>query len=332
MIRVAQFGAGRIGKVHAMSVAAHPEAELAHVVDILEPSAIALAEKYGAKVSDSAGALGDQSVDAVVIASSTDTHLDLILAAVEAKKPIFCEKPVDLSLERVDAQMEVIETAPVPVLIGFQRRYDRHIRGVKAAIDEGRLGDVEIVKITSRDPSPPPIEYINVSGGLFRDMMIHDLDLARWLLAEEPVEVCALGSCLVDETIGEAGDVDTAAVTMKTASGKLAQIDNSRRATYGYDQRVEAFGSKGMARAENVQTTTVEVWDAVDVAREKPPYFFLERYADAYRVEFDHFMDVVKGEAEPAVTARDGRQALALADAALNSTKSGRTVTPSTIG
>ena len=196
MIRVAQFGAGRIGKVHAMSVAAHPEAELAHVVDILEPSAIALAEKYGAKVSDSAGALGDQSVDAVVIASSTDTHLDLILAAVEAKKPIFCEKPVDLSLERVDAQMEVIETAPVPVLIGFQRRYDRHIRGVKAAIDEGRLGDVEIVKITSRDPSPPPIEYINVSGGLFRDMMIHDLDLARWLLAEEPVEVCALVAVL----------------------------------------------------------------------------------------------------------------------------------------
>ncbi len=293
------------------------------MVDVHGPSAKSLAEEYGSKVTDSAGALGDPSVDAVVIASSTDTHLDLILAAIEAGKPIFCEKPVDLSLERVDEQMDAIEAAPVPVLIGFQRRYDRHISGVKAAIDEGRLGDVEVVKITSRDPSPPPIEYINVSGGLFRDMMIHDFDLARWLLGEEPVEVCALGSCLVEETIGDAGDIDTAAVTMKTSSGKLAQIDNSRRATYGYDQRVEAFGSKGMARAENVPTTTVEVWDAVDVAREKPPYFFLERYADAYRAEFDHFVDVVKGVAEPAVTVRDGRQALALAGAALTSSSRG---------
>lgn len=330
MIRLAQFGAGRIGQVHAANVAAHPEASLACVVDIHQWSARTLADRYGAAVRDATEVFNDADVDAVLIASSTDTHLDLILAAVEAEKPIFCEKPVDLSLERVDAQIDLIEASSVPVQIGFQRRYDTHLSGVKSAIDERRLGDVEVVKITSRDPSPPPIEYINVSGGLFRDMMIHDFDLARWLLGEEPVEVCALSSCLVEDAIGEVGDVDTAAVTMKTASGKLAQIDNSRRASYGYDQRVEAFGSKGMARAENVPTSTVEVWDAVDVAREKPPYFFLERYADAYRAEFDHYLSVVKGDAEPSITVHDGRQALALADAALASSKSGRIEAPST--
>ncbi len=314
--------------MHAANIAAHREAQLAYVVDVHAPSAKALADQYGATVGDATGVFSDADVDAVIVASSTDTHLDLILAAIEAGKPVFCEKPIDLSLARVDAQLDVIEAASVPVLIGFNRRYDVHFAGVKAAIDEGRLGDLEIVKITSRDPSPPPIEYINVSGGLFRDMMIHDFDLARWLLGEEPVEVYASGSCLVDAEIGEAGDVDTAAVTMKTASGRLAVIDNSRRASYGYDQRLEAFGSKGMAKAENVPTTTVEVWDAVDVSREKPPYFFLERYAVAYKAELDHFLSVVRGEAEAAVTARDGRQALALADAALESSRSGRTITP----
>ncbi|HAA78105.1 TPA: inositol 2-dehydrogenase, partial [Candidatus Latescibacteria bacterium] len=257
-------------------------------------------------------------------ASSTDTHLDLILEGIKAGKAVFCEKPLDLDLGRVDERMDEIEAADTPVLVGFNRRYDPNFKAVHDAIANGKIGDLEMVKITSRDPGPPPIEYINVSGGLFRDMMIHDFDLARWLLGEDPVEVFASASCLVDPAIGNAGDIDTAVVTMKTASGKLCQIDNSRRAVYGYDQRMEVFGSKGMAKADNVQTNTVEVWDGDRVHREKPPYFFLERYAEAYRAELDHFVDVVSGKAEPAVTARDGRQALALADAALTASQSGQ--------
>lgn len=325
MLNIAQFGAGRIGAVHATNVAANESTNLKWVVDVFEASATKLADEHGAQAStDPAEALGDPDVDGIIIASSTDTHLDLILEGVKAGKAVFCEKPLDLDLGRVDAKLEEISGGSVPVLIGFNRRYDPNFKAVYDAIGNGSIGNLEMVKITSRDPSPPPIAYINVSGGLFRDMMIHDLDLARWLLGEEPVEVFASASCLVDEAIGEAGDVDTAIVTLKTASGKLCQIDNSRRAVYGYDQRMEVFGSKGMAKADNVQTNTVEVWGADHVQREKPPFFFLERYADAYRAELDHFVDVVQGKAEPAVTAHDGRQALALADAALASSRSGR--------
>lgn len=329
MIKIALIGAGRIGQVHAANIATHDDVELVYVVDNKDRSATGISNAYGGRAADLATALGDTSIDAAFICASTDAHLDLIQAAAEAEKVVFCEKPLDLSLAKVDERLPSIEKAGVPVLIGFNRRYDVNFSGVRAAIDDGRLGDVEVVKITSRDPSPPPIEYVNVSGGLFRDMMIHDFDMARWLLGEDPVEVSAVGSCLVDPVIGEAGDLDTAMVMMRTASGKLAQIDNSRRAVYGYDQRVEAFGSKGMARAENVPTTTVEVWDGTDVSREKPPHFFLERYTEAYRSELDHFVSVVRGESEPAVTTGDGRQALALAEAALASTSSGKFETPS---
>jgi myo-inositol 2-dehydrogenase/D-chiro-inositol 1-dehydrogenase len=325
MINLAQFGAGRIGAVHATNVAANESTNLKWVVDVFEASAKKLASEHGAKAStDPEEALADPDVDGIIVASSTDTHLDLILEGVKAGKAVFCEKPLDLDLARVDAKLEEINGGKVPVLIGFNRRYDPNFKAVHDAIENGSVGNLEMVKITSRDPSPPPIEYINVSGGLFRDMMIHDLDLARWLLGEEPVEVFAAASCLVDDAIGEAGDVDTAIVTMKTASGKLCQIDNSRRAVYGYDQRLEVFGSQGMAKAENVQMNTVEIWGADRVEREKPPFFFLERYADAYRAELDHFVEVIQRKAEPAVTMHDGRQALALADAALASSRSGK--------
>ncbi len=325
MTNIALFGAGRIGAVHATNIAANTKTHLKWVVDVFEQSAKGLADANGAQSTTSVeAALSDPDVHGIMIASSTDTHLDLILEGIKAGKAVFCEKPLDLDLGRVDERVDEIEAADTPLLVGFNRRYDPNFKAVHDAIANGKIGDLEIVKITSRDPGPPPIEYINVSGGLFRDMMIHDFDLARWLLGEDPVEVFASASCLVDPAIGNAGDIDTAVVTMKTASGKLCQIDNSRRAVYGYDQRMEVFGSKGMAKADNVQTNTVEVWDGDRVHREKPPYFFLERYAEAYRAELDHFVDVVSGKSEPAVTARDGRQALALADAALAASQLGQ--------
>lgn len=328
-MNVSLFGAGRIGAVHAANVAAHSKVKLKWVVDVVEGAAKGLADAHGATgTTDVVRAVSDPDVQGILIASSTGTHLDLILEGVKAGKAVFCEKPLDLDLGRVDEKLGEIDGSGVPVQVGFNRRYDPNFKAVRDAVEGGSVGEVEVVKITSRDPGPPPISYINVSGGLFRDMMIHDLDLARWLLGEEPVEVSASASCLVDPAIGEAGDVDTAVVTMKTASGKLCQIDNSRRAVYGYDQRLEVFGSGGMAKADNVQTNTVEVWDGDRVHREKPPFFFLERYADAYRAELDHFIDVIEGNATPAVTTHDGRQALALADAALASSRSGSVVTP----
>ena len=329
MMNLALFGAGRIGAVHAANIHANDNTNLKYVVDVFEQSAKGLADVHGATASTDVNiALSDPDVQGVLVCSSTDTHLDLILAGVNAGKAVFTEKPLDLDLGRIDEKLGEIDSKDVPVLVGFNRRYDPNFKAVREAITSGQIGDLEMVKITSRDPGPPPIEYINVSGGLFRDMMIHDFDLARWLLGEDPVEVSASASCLVDAAIGEAGDVDTAAVTMKTASGKLCQIDNSRRAVYGYDQRMEVLGSKGMAKAENVQSNTVEIWGEQSVEREKPPHFFIERYTDAYRDELAHFVDVVNGTTDPAVTTRDGRQALALANAALASSQSGRTVTP----
>lgn len=213
-------------------------------------------------------------------------------------------------------------------MIGFNRRFDTSFEALKNALDDGRIGTLEMVAITSRDPGPPPAEYIKVSGGLFRDMMIHDFDLARWLLGEEPVEVLATGSCLVEPEIGALGDIDTAMVILKTASGKLCQISCSRRAVYGYDQRLEAFGSGGMLRADNVVQNTVQLADTGGFHGAKPPYFFIERYADAYRCELDHFAACVHEGRHPSPSGRDGRQALALADAAVESLATGRAVKP----
>ncbi len=325
-IQICQFGAGRIGATHAANVAHNPRCALRYVVDVSDAAAQSLAREHGAQVSNIETALADEDVDAVIIASSTNTHADLIEAAARAGKAVFCEKPVDLDIARVDAALEIVAQHKTTLLVGFNRRYDPHFHALHGAIAEGRIGKVELVAITSRDPEPPPTDYIRVSGGLFRDMMIHDLDMARWLLGEEPVEVFAAASGLIDRRISEAGDVDTAVVTLKTAGGALCQISNSRRAVYGYDQRIEVFGSKGMLRAENPRPTTVESLTADGTTGDKPLYFFLERYAEAYRRELAHFVDCVADGVPPLTGAEAGRRALVLADAANESLASGRAV------
>jgi myo-inositol 2-dehydrogenase/D-chiro-inositol 1-dehydrogenase len=326
MLRFAQFGAGRIGSIHAANLAAMHETQLLYVVDVNADAARALAVKHGAQVTRVDAALADPNVDAVIIASSTDTHADLAIAAARAGKAIFCEKPIDLSLKRVDACLAAVAKAKVPMFVGFNRRFDPSFAALHARIGKGDIGNVEQVIISSRDPGLPPISYLKVSGGQFRDMTIHDFDMARWLLGEEPVELFAYGSCLVDPAVAKVGDTDSAMVVMKTASGKLCHINNSRRASYGYDQRLEVHGSKGRLIAGNRTATTVELADAAAVTQDKPLFFFLERYADAYRAELAAFVDAVVNRKPLPVTAHDGRQAIVLAEAAVKSLKTGRPV------
>ncbi|MBT3360776.1 MAG: inositol 2-dehydrogenase [Rhodospirillales bacterium] len=323
MISIVQFGAGRIGKIHASNVALNPRAKLRYVVDIDEASAQALATAHGAEVTDTETALADMSVDAVIIASSTDTHTPLIEAACRAGKNIFCEKPVDLDSAKAAKVLGVVEETGVKLLVAFNRRFDPSFAALHKELRDGRIGKVEQVIITSRDPGPPPAEYIKVSGGLFRDMMIHDFDMARWLLGEEPTEVYAAASCLVDPAIGELGDVDTAAVTLKTKSGAVCHITNSRRAVYGYDQRIEVFGENGMLSAGNKTDTTVEISNGDGVTGDKPMLFFLERYADAYKVELDHFIDSLESGTPLLADGEDGLRSLLLADAAAKSAETG---------
>src|SRR3984893_4869775 len=257
MIGFCQFGAGRIGAIHAGKIASHPDARLQFVVDPDRAAAERLAGRHRAAVGSQAEALANPAVNAVVIASSTGTPADLVEAAARAGKAGFCEKPLDLDRSRAEACVAVVEECGVPLMVGFNRRFDPNFALLERQIRDGRIGRLELLTITSRDPAPPPIEYVRRSGGLFRDMMIHDFDMARWLLDEEPVEVFAAASVLVDPAMREAGDVDTASVILSTQSGALCQLSNSRRAIYGYDQRIEALGSKGALRAENVVESTV---------------------------------------------------------------------------
>ena len=328
---VLEFGAGRIGAIHAANLSASGAARLKHVVDVNAAAAGALAAKHGARVSDTATALADPEVGAVIIASSTDTHAELVIAAARAGKAIFCEKPVDLSLARVDEALAAVRAAGVPMLVGFNRRFDPSFAELHRRIVAGAIGTVEQVVITSRDPAPPPLAYIGVSGGMFRDMTIHDFDMARWMLGEEPTEVFATGAALVDPAIAAAGDIDSAMVLLRTASGRMAHINNSRRAAYGYDQRVEVHGSLGRLVAGNRAGTTVEQADAQAVSADKPLHFFLERYADAYRIELAAFIEAVAQGAPMPVGAQDGRQALVLAEAALLSLRANRPVAVSEV-
>jgi myo-inositol 2-dehydrogenase / D-chiro-inositol 1-dehydrogenase len=323
------FGAGRIGKLHARIVAAHPQARVKYIVDPVAKAASELAQKIGARTApDPATALADPEIDAVVVASSTNTHVDLITASARMGKAVLCEKPIDLDIKRVDRCLADLKKHRVPVAIGFNRRFDPTNRAIQAAIRKGEVGDVELVVITSRDPGPPPLEYIKVSGGLFRDMMIHDFDLARWLLGEEPVEVVAKASCRVDPKIGKAGDIDTAMVILKTKSGSLCHINNSRRATYGYDQRVEVFGSKGMVRSDNLRPTAIlRSNDSTTEAQDVLLHFFIERYQQSYLNELNDFIDAILAKRKPSVGAEDGRRALVLANAAVESHRTGKTVT-----
>jgi myo-inositol 2-dehydrogenase/D-chiro-inositol 1-dehydrogenase len=331
MLVFAQFGAGRIGAIHAGNLAAAGTARLKHLVDVNGQAAASLAARCGAAVSSEAEALADPEVDAVVIASSTDTHAALVIAAARAGKAIFCEKPIDLSLPRVDEALAAVRAAGVPMMVGFNRRFDPSFAELRRRIGAGAIGAVEQVVITSRDPGLPPLEYLRVSGGQFRDMTIHDLDMARWLLGEEPAEVFAWGAALVDPAVAAAGDTDSCMVLLRTASGRMAHINNSRRASYGYDQRIEVHGSAGRLIAGNRVPTTVEQADASGVTTEKPLHFFLERYAEAYRSEIAAFIEALRAGAPMPVGGEDGRQALVLAEAALRSLRKNRPVRVSEI-
>ena len=321
MHKIALLGAGRIGKIHAANAMAHPELTLSHVVDPFAANAEALAAETGAEVTTLDAVLADRDVAGVVVASSTDTHLDYSLRAHAAGKAIFCEKPIDMDLARARGAAGALRDARL--FLGFNRRFDPNFQALKARLDDLSVGRLESLQITSNDPSPPPVAYVKVSGGLFKDMAIHDFDMARWLLGEEPVEVFAWGSCLVDPAIGEAGDIDTARTVLKTASGKLCVIGNSRRSGFGYDQRIEAYGSGGMIRADNVVESTVQVWTEGGAQADRFQNFFLDRYKAAYVAEMDHFADIVGGKAKPAVGYADGVAALALAEAAAQSLKTG---------
>ncbi|OBY09260.1 inositol 2-dehydrogenase [Rhizobium leguminosarum bv. trifolii] len=327
MIRFGVIGAGRIGKVHAATIAANPKAKLVYVADAFRASAEALAAQTGAEVADAEDVIKSSNVDAILIATPTPSHADLIEAAARAGKAILCEKPVSLSVERINACLDVVEKNKSTLMIGFNRRFDPNFASVEARLRRGDVGEIEIVTITSRDPTPPPADYVKSSGGLFRDMMIHDFDMARFLIGEEFVVVNALGSSLVDKAIGAEGDVDTAAVQMQTASGRIAVITNSRRATYGYDQRVEVHGSAGMLAARNIQATSVELSNANGVSGDPVQYFFLERYAQAYANEINAFIDAIdSGDLSPKPGGLDGLQAQKLAEAATVSWQKGRPV------
>jgi len=326
MIRIALLGAGRIGKIHGRNAALHPKATLVSVSDPHGPSAEALAAETGAAVRGMEEAVIAADADAVLICTPTTTHADFIEKATRAGKAVFCEKPVDLSSERILSCLAVVKQAGKPLMIGFNRRFDPNFAALKARMLDGAVGQTELITIISRDPGPPPISYIETSGGLFRDMMIHDLDLARFLLDEDPVEVHAVASSLVDPAIGKAGDVDTAAVLLKTASGKIVQISNSRRATYGYDQRIEVHGSLGLLAAGNQHATTVTLAGTSGYQSDPALPFFLERYAEAYRRELDAFVASVLDGATIAPSGEDGLKAQLLADAATQAATSGQPV------
>lgn len=325
-VRIAILGAGRIGQVHAEAITATPGAIFAAVFDTMPGAAQTMKDKYGCDIRSIDEIAGSDDVDAVAICTPTDTHADLIEQFSKAGKAVFCEKPIDLNVKRVQECLSVVDETNGTLMVGFNRRFDPHFKALRAAIDAGRIGDVEMVTITSRDPGAPPVSYIERSGGIFRDMTIHDFDVARWLLGEEIETVLAAASVLVDPEIGKAGDFDSVNIILRTASGKQATITNSRRASYGYDQRMEVHGSKGSVAAENVHEANITIANEQGYTRPPLVNFFLERYMPAYRAEIAAFVDAVANGAPVPTTGRDGLLALALADAALKSVAEGRVV------
>lgn len=325
--RLALLGAGRIGKVHAGAIASDPRARLVAVADAHTPSAEAIAKMAGGcEIRTIEEIEQSDDVDAVLICTPTNTHADLIERFARAGKAVFCEKPVDLSIERVRDCLKTIAETNATVMLGFNRRFDPHFQAVRGAIDDGRIGDVEMVTITSRDPGAPPPEYITVSGGIFRDMTIHDFDMARYLLGEEIDSVMASASVLVDPKIGELGDFDSASVILTTASGKQCVISNSRRASYGYDQRIEVHGSLGAVSAENQRPVSIEVATKTGYNRPALHDFFMTRYTQAYAAEIAAFIDALDNKTPASPSAQDGLMALALAEAALKSVREKRAV------
>lgn len=326
MLKVGLLGAGRIGQVHARAIAAHPGSALAAVSDAVPAAADALAAAHGARVNATEAILDDPGIDAVLIATPTDTHAALIEAAVAAGKAVLCEKPVDLDLARARACLDRVKDSGRAVMVGFNRRFDPGFARLKRDFDAGVIGGGELLALTSFDPAPPPAAYIEVSGGLFRDMAIHDFDLACWIFGALPQTVSATASSLVDPAIGAAGDVDTAVTTLRFADGRLAVIKNSRRAAYGYDQRIEVLGAMGLLSAANLAEDNVTLMNASGVTSARPLHFFLERYARAYAAEWAAFVTAVQDGTPPPVGLADGVAALAVAEAAARSVRTGAAV------
>jgi len=326
-LRFGLLGAGRIGKVHAGAIASIPGASLVAVADAFPAAATALAEASGAEVRDVEAIMNAADIDAVLITTPTDLHAGMIEQAARAGKAIFCEKPIDLDVGRVRQCLDVVAKEKGALMVGFNRRFDPNFMEVRRQVEDGAVGTVEMVSITSRDPGPPPIDYIKRSGGIFRDMTIHDFDMARFLLGEEVASVSAHAAVLVDPAIGEAGDFDSVTVILETATGKQAVISNSRRATYGYDQRIEVHGSKGVVSAENQRPVSIEIANGDGYTRPPLHDFFMTRYTEAYANEIAAFISSVEKGTAISPSGKDGLIALQLADAALESAKTGRRVT-----
>ena len=326
-LRVGVVGAGRIGALHA-GIVAHrvPGLRLVGVSDVHTPAAEAVAQRTGAAAMTVEALIADPDIDAVAVCSSTDTHVDAIVAAAAAGKAIFCEKPISLDLDAVDRALAAVHAAGVPFMVGFNRRFDPAHRSVRDAVLDGTVGNVHLVRITSRDPYPPPPEYVRVSGGIFLDMMIHDFDMARFVVGSPIREVYARGAVLIDPEIGSAGDVDTATALLTHANGAMTMIDNSRKAVYGYDQRLEAFGSGGLAASENVPIHSGVTLTHRGSGGQPLQPFFLERYAESYLREWEAFLAYVQGSAPCPASGADGRIALALGVAATESARLGTPV------
>jgi len=326
MIRFALFGAGFIGKIHGANIAKHPQAELSSIYDVDAAASEQLAAQLGSKVAASPEEIWSSDVDAVLIASSTNTHADLLKSAIRANKPIYCEKPIDLDIQRVKDVVRQAQHTDLPILIGFSRRYDPNHLGVRQALQNGEIGKLEMMHITSRGPQPPPLSYVKVSGGQLRDQTIHFFDMLRWLAGEDPVEVYATGAALVEPAIGEAGDVDTSMLILKFPSGALCHINCSRRTNYGYDERVELFGSQGMVVSRRKPRREVTVYKGDSVISEGLHPGWLERMEPTFYRALDALIKVMEGEEMEYPTLIDGLKAQIIAEAAVESLQTNQPV------
>ena len=322
MIKFAQFGAGFIGKIHGANIAKHPRAELTYIYDTYPAAAEELAAKLGAKVASSPEEIWSSNVDAVLIASSTNTHADLLSAAIQARKPIYCEKPIDLDINRVKVVVQQAQRTNLPILVGFSRRFDPNHLGIRSALQNGEIGRLEMMHITARDPKPPALSYVKVSGGQYRDQTIHFFDMLRWLANEDPVEVYAAGASLVDPAIGEAGDVDTSMLILRFPSGALCHINCSRRTNYGYDERVELFGSQGMAVSRRKPRRDVSFYKGESVISDGMYPGWFERMEPTFYQALDAFIKALEGEETEYPNLMDGLKAQMIAEAAIESLQS----------
>ncbi|AQS07403.1 inositol 2-dehydrogenase [Clostridium beijerinckii] len=330
MLKVGIIGAGRIGKVHGESISKYVKnAKVKAIADVfLNEATINWAREIGIQgvYKDYKKILEDPEIDAILICSSTDTHSKISIEAISAGKHVFCEKPIDHDLARIKEVIDELNKSNVKYQVGFNRRYDHNFKAIRNAVVEGKIGEPHVLKITSRDPEPPSIDYVKVSGGIFLDMTIHDFDMARYLLGSDVVEVYAAGNVLVDNAIGEAGDIDTAIITLKMANGAMAVIDNSRQSSYGYDQRAEVFGSLGQVSVGNDSISKAVISTKDGVTAEKPLFFFLERYMQAYADEITEFIDAIVNNRDISVSADDGLKAVLIGEAATKSLKENRPV------